>query len=234
MEKSYYVAGALILLAAAGALYLYLTMPDQTPGQNAENKTAQNGMSFFITSKNPGRGADLGGLSGADNYCQALASLAGAGDKTWRAYLSTNATAYSPAINARDRIGAGPWRNANGVIIANNLEELHNNNNINKQTALDEKGEIIKGRGDSPNWHDILTGSAPDGRAIATTTDATCGNWTKSEADGSAMVGHHDRLGTSDTAAARSWNSSHLTRGCGLPELATTGSGGLLYCFALP
>lgn len=219
--KNYYVIGFVGILIIASVWYL------------ATTDGRQNQMTFFITSKNPGSGANFGGLAGADNYCQALATLAGAGDKTWRAYLSTSATADSPAVNARDRIGAGPWKNSNGDLIARTLEELHTDNSIAKQTALDEKGAAINGRGDTPNWHDILTGSSPDGRAIATSTDTTCGNWTKNSADGSAMVGHHDRQGLRDDDASKSWNSSHLTRGCSLEALATTGSGGLLYCFAV-
>lgn len=227
MNKSYYLAGLIILIIIAGVWYFSSKQGELPISPN----TAQAQMSFFITSVNPGKGGDLGGLAGADNYCQQLATSVGAGNQTWKAYLSASATDNTPAVNARDRIGNGPWKNATGELIANNLEELHDGNNVNKQAALDEKGNPIKGRGDSPNWHDILTGSDPAGRAIATSTDVTCDNWTKS-AGGSAMVGHHDRLGTSDTTAARSWNSSHLTRGCSLAELATTGSGGLIYCFA--
>ncbi len=185
-------------------------------------------MSFFVTSTGGGKGADLGGLDGADRHCQALASAAGAGGRTWHAYLSTTATASTPAVNARDRIGTGPWRNAKGAVIANSLDELHGNNGLTKQTALTEKGETVKGRGDTPNEHDVLTGSNPDGRA----SDKTCGNWTSS-GDGSAIVGHSDRTGLDESAPAKSWNSSHPSRGCGQDALRGTGGAGYLYCFAV-
>ncbi len=188
-------------------------------------------MSFFITSVNPGKGADFGGLEGADRHCQALATAAGAGGRTWRAYLSASATAQSPAVNARDRIGFGPWVNAKGEVIARDVDELHRANRINKQTALTEKGTVISGRGDTPNLHDILTGSQPDGRAFGGNEDRTCGNWTRS-GEGSAMVGHHDRIGLRDDEPSRSWNASHPSRGCSLDALKATGGGGLLYCFA--
>lgn len=192
-----------------------------------------NPMSFFITSANPGKGADLGGLAGADRHCQALASAAGAGGKTWHAYLSATASASSPAVNARDRIGRGPWQNAKGVVIAKSVEELHGTNNVSKQTAVTEKGEVVPGSGDPGFAHDILTGSTPDGRAPAAGGDATCSNWTSST-DGSAIVGHHDRNGTNpDPVANVSWNSSHPTRGCSPEGLKSTGSAGLLYCFAV-
>jgi hypothetical protein len=184
-----------------------------------------NDMTFFITSRNPGQGADLGGLAGADQWCQDLAASVGAGDKDWRAYLSAN------GINARDRIGNGPWKNFKGELIASNVEELHSKNNINKGTALTEKGEIVNGRGDQPNLHDILTGSGMDGRAIPGDADSTCGDWTKS-GDGAAMVGHHDRMGLQDDEPSKSWNSSHLSRGCSNDALASSGGGGLIYCFA--
>lgn len=187
------------------------------------------GMSFFVTSANPGRGADFGGLAGADAHCQALASAAGAGHKTWRAYLSTTGAG---AVNARDRIGRGPWKNARGVVVAGNVDELHGTNQLTKQTALTEKSEMVMGRGDAVNLHDILTGSTPDGRATAGgTQDTTCGNWTKG-GEGSAIVGHHDRVGLRDDEPSRSWNSSHETRGCGMDALRSTGGGGLMYCFA--
>jgi hypothetical protein len=193
---------------------------------------AQAQMSFFVTSAGPGNGANLGGLEGADRHCQALAEAAGAGGKTWRAYLSTQG---ADAVNARDRIGGGPWVNAKGDVIAKDLAELHGENNISKQTALTEQGEVVKGRGDSPNMHDILTGSQPDGTAFAEGEDRTCGNWTKSE-QGAAMVGHSDRMGLNDTAEAKSWNSSHLSRGpdggCSQADLQSTGGNGLFYCFA--
>jgi hypothetical protein len=185
-------------------------------------------MSFFVSSTGKGNGADLGGLTGADEHCQTLATAAGAGQKTWHAYLSTNGADGKPVVNARERIGNGPWQNAKGVVIARNLEELHGANNINKQTALTEKAEVVNGRGDTPNMHDILTGSAPDGRA----SDATCNNWTSSSSEGAAIVGHHDRLGLNEQPPAKSWNSSHSTRGCSQDALRSTGGAGLLYCFA--
>jgi hypothetical protein len=190
-------------------------------------------MSFFITGVGLGKGADLGGLAGADRYCQMLASAVGAGGRTWHAYLSTMATGGVAAVNARDRIGRGPWLNAKGVQIARDVEELHATNNLNKQTALNEKGEVVNGRGDNPNMHDMLTGSLPDGRAFTGEEDRTCGNWTKSGAEGAAMLGHHDRMGLRDDDASRSWNSSHPSRGgCSQDALKSTGSADLFYCFA--
>jgi hypothetical protein len=196
-------------------------------------RQADSGMSFFITSVGAGQGADLGGLEGADRHCQQLAQSAGAGDRTWRAYLSTQAAGGQPAINARDRIGRGPWQNAKATIIARDVNELHNANNLTKETALTEKGDVVSGRGDTPNRHDILTGSQPDGTAFTVAEDRTCGNWTRSGAEGAAMVGHHDRRGLSEDPPAKSWNSSHLTRGgCSQEALRGTGGAGLLYCFA--
>jgi hypothetical protein len=193
---------------------------------------SQSKMSFFVTSVNPGKGADFGGLAGADRYCQSLAASAGAGNRTWRAYLSNSAMAGSPAVNARDRIGNGPWLNAKGELIASNVDELHGpNNKLSKQTALTEKGEPISGSGDPVTLHDILTGSSPEGRAVSDDKDNTCGNWTES-GEGSAIVGHHDRKGLDDSPPMKSWNSSHATRGCSLEALKTTGGGGLMYCFA--
>lgn len=233
MQKIYYYGlGVVAVLLAIGIWYLAALRPALAPETGTEQDAAPSGMTFFISSANPGKGADLGGLAGADNYCQTLAASAGAGDRTWRAYLSTQATAETPAVNARDRIGRGPWRNADGVVIASSLEELHDGNNINKQTALTERGETVSGRGDPVNWHDILTGSTPDGLSVASTSDTTCSNWTSSDV-GSAMVGHHDRLGLRDDAASRSWNSSHFSRGCSPAGLQSTGSGGLIYCFAV-
>jgi hypothetical protein len=193
-------------------------------------------MTFFVTSSGLGKGADLGGLEGADRHCQQLAQAAGAGSKTWHAYLSTQAADGKPAVNARDRIGRGPWQNAKGEVIAKDVADLHSDNNkINKQTALNEKGAPINGRGDTPNTHDILTGSQPDGTAFADSNDHTCKNWTSST-EGSAMVGHHDRMGLDDSAPAKSWNSSHPSRGegggCSQAALRGTGGAGLLYCFA--
>ncbi len=186
----------------------------------------QKDMTFFITSAGPGKGADLGGLAGADAHCQALAKAAGAGNRKWHAYLSTN------SINARDRIGKGPWKNAKGVEIAKSVDDLHSNSRITKQTGLDEKGNPVNGRGDSPNRHDILTGSGTDGRAMKGDQDSTCGNWTKS-GDGAAMVGHHDRMGLRDDDASKSWNSSHPSRGCSQEALKSSGGDGLFYCFAV-
>jgi len=190
-----------------------------------------SGMTFFVTSTGSGKGADFGGLAGADRHCQTLAAAVGAGSRSWRAYLSTSATPGTPAVNARDRIGAGPWQNVKGVVVARNVDELHAINNLTKETAVTEKGEVINGKGDQPNTHDILTGSLPDGRAYADSEDHTCGNWTRS-GDGSAQTGHHDRLGTAPDDSARSWNSSHPSRGCSDDGLKSTGGAGLLYCFA--
>jgi hypothetical protein len=193
----------------------------------------QSNMTFFVTSAGPGKGADLGGLSGADRHCQTLAQAAGAGGKTWRAYLSTQGTG---AVNARDRIGRGPWMNAKGEVIARSVDDLHSpSNNLTKMTALNEKGGGVNGRGDTPNMHDILTGSQPNGTAFPADKDMTCGNWTKS-GEGSAMVGHHDRQGLRDDEPSKSWNSSHPSRGpgggCSQDDLKSTGGNGLLYCFA--
>jgi hypothetical protein len=187
-------------------------------------------MSFFVTSAGPGTGADLGGLEGADKHCQTLAEAVGSAGQTWRAYLSTQGDG---AVNARDRIGAGPWHNAKGDMIAKDVAELHDGNNLNKNTALNEKGETVNGRGDKPNMHDILTGSQPDGMAFAAGEDRTCGNWTMGGAEGAAMLGHHDRTGLDESTPAKSWNSSHLSRGgCSLDALKGTGGNGLFYCFA--
>ena len=194
---------------------------------------SSTGLSFFISSTGSGRGADLGGLAGADRLCTTLATAVGAGNKTWRAYLSTQPAAGSEtAVNARDRIGKGPWRNAKGVVIAQNVTELHGSNNINKETALTEKGEVVNVSGDTPNMHDILTGSQPDGTAIAGSVDTTCRNWTSS-GEGAAMVGHHNRAGLDDSAPAKSWNSSHQSRGCSLDALKATGGDARIYCFAV-
>ena len=193
------------------------------------------GMTFFITSVGTGKGADLGGIEGADRHCQSLAAKVGAGSRTWRAYLSSQGktTSDTDVVHARNRIGAGPWHNAKGERIARDVADLHSpSNNINKETGLDEKGEKVNGRGDKPNKHDILTGSRLDGTAFASQTDMTCGNWTKSGDDGSAMVGHHDRSGPVDHAWAVSWNSSHNSIGCSQPALVKTGGDGLIYCFA--
>ena len=212
------ILGSLVLLGLGGAAIAH---------------AQQSEMTFFITSAGSGKGGDLGGLAGADKHCQALAQAAGAGGKAWHAYLSTQGAG---AVNARDRIGSGPWQNAKGTVIAKNLAELHGaNNNITKQTALTEKGQLVNGGGDTPNMHDILTGSQPDGTAFAAGDDRTCGNWTKS-GQGAAMVGHHDRRGLGDDDASKSWNSSHPTRGpdggCSQNDLRSTGGNGLFYCFA--
>jgi hypothetical protein len=181
-------------------------------------------MSFFVTSANPGKGGDLGGLAGADAYCNTLATASGSTGKNWKAYLSTDTE------NARDRIGTGPWYNAKGEKIADDVAALHGDaNNLTKQTALNEKGEVINGRRDTPNRHDILTGSLPDGTAAP----ETCGNWTMGGAEGAAIVGHSDRAGLDESAAAKSWNSSHATRGgCTQDAFKGTGGDGLFYCFA--
>jgi hypothetical protein len=191
---------------------------------------------FFVTSNGPGKGADLGGIEGADKQCQTLAAAAGAGAKTWHAYLSTQAADGKPAVNARDRIGKGPWQNSKGVVIAKDVADLHSaSNNLNKQTALSEKGEVINGRGDTPNRHDALTGSQADGTAFVAGEDRTCKNWTSST-QGAAMMGHIDRIGLRDDDASKSWNSSHPSRGpdggCSQADLKSTGGDGLLYCFA--
>ncbi len=195
-------------------------------------------MTFFITSVGPGKGGDLGGLAGADRHCQALAQAAGAGDRTWHAYLSTQAATLTGTdfVNARDRIGTGPWQNAKGEVIARSVEDLHSSNsNLTKLTALDEMGRPVNGRTEKPNKHDMLTGSRPDGTAFpgAQFPDMTCGNWTKGGADGAAMTGHFDRAGPLDTPWAVSWNSAHPTIGCSQEKVLPTGGDGLFYCFAV-
>lgn len=216
MLKFYMIAAPLLLLAA--------------PAQ-----AQQANMTFFITSTPIGNGGNLGGLAGADNQCQTLAQAAGAGAKTWRAYLSTQPADGKPAINARDRIGKGPWTNAKGVVVAKDVADLHGPNALTKQSALNEKGEVINGSGDTPNRHDVLTGSQPDGTAFTATDDTTCKNWTSSM-QGSAVVGHSDRIGLRDDEPSKSWNSSHASRGpdggCSQNDLKSTGGDGLLYCFA--
>ena len=189
-------------------------------------------MNFFITSAGPGKGAELGGLEGADRHCHTLVQAAGAGSVTWHAYLSTIATATTPAVNARDRIGAGPWYNAKGVLIARNLAHLHSDStNLGKQNSLTEKGDTVNGRGDQPNMHDILTGSNLDGTAYTGEGYTNCGNWTSSAADGATRVGHHDRNGGGENP--NSWNSAHNSRGCGQENLRATGGNGLFYCFTV-
>jgi hypothetical protein len=216
-------------LLASASLLLLVGISTSAPAQQAA-------MSFFVTSTGVGKGADLGGLAGADRYCQQLAQAAGAGSRTWHAYLSIQADGRKAAINARDRIGRGPWLNAKGVVVANNVDELHGTNNLTKETALSEKGEVVNGRGDTPNRHDGLTGSTPEGMAFLPGADRTCRNWTSST-QGSAMLGHIDRQGLRDDAASHSWNSSHPSRGpeggCSQTDLRSTGGDGLFYCFAV-
>ncbi|MFY9736332.1 MAG: lectin [Rhodoplanes sp.] len=217
-------------------LWLFAALAVPGMGHFASAQAQQSEMTFFVTSVGLGKGGDLGGLDGADRHCQALAQAAGAGGRTWRAYLSTQAEGGATAVNARDRIGRGPWRNAKGAVIAKDVDELHGTNNLTKETALSEKGAVINGRGDTPNRHDILTGSQADGRAFPSGDDRTCRNWTSS-AQGSAMVGHHDRTGTNPPPADKSWNTSHPSRGpdggCSQADLRSTGGDGLLYCFAV-
>ncbi len=213
MTKPLAVMASLLVLGAA-----------QAPQQGQR-------MSFFITSAGPGNGADLGGLAGADRHCQQLAQAAAVGDRTWHAYLSASATDGQPAVNARDRIGAGPWYNAKGVRVAENVADLHSDNNkLSKENSLTEKGEMVNGRGDTPNTHDILTGSQLDGTAFPPGEDHTCGNWTKS-GEGSAQLGHHDRQGGGQNPT--SWHSAHGSRGCSQENLRGTGGNGLFYCFAI-
>ncbi len=208
-------SAALLSLAGAGVL-----------------QAQQNTMSFFVTSVGSGKGGDLGGLAGADAHCQALATAAGAGTKTWRAYLSSNTPPGGQATNARDRIGNGPWQNAKGAVVAKDVNDLHGGNpNINKETLLDEKGERIKVRGDTPNMHDMLTGSTMEGRAFPANLNLTCNNWSSSTF-GTAMLGHGDREGIADTVYQHSWVSSHMSRDCTQPGLVATGGNGLFYCFA--
>jgi hypothetical protein len=210
------------VLIVVSPFVLSLLVASTTPAQ-------QNQTTFFATSAGSGMGANLGGLAGADKHCQTLAMAAGAGNRTWRAYLSTQGTG---AVNARDRIGKGPWRNSKGAVIAQNVDELHSAKaNLSKETILTEKGQPVKGRGDTPNEHDMLTGSQMNGRGFMDNMDHTCNNWTSSAA-GSAQVGHSDRMGLDDTEQARSWNSSHPSKGCSQQNLVSTGGAGLFYCFA--
>jgi len=200
----------------------------------ATAQAQQASMTFFVTSEGPGKGGDLGGLAGADAHCQKLAEAAGAGGKTWHAYLSSSTNAANPGatVNARDRIGKGPWQNAKGVVIATSVEDLHSvSNKITKETGLTEKGGVVNGVGDTPNTHDMLTGSDMEGRALPNNLNLTCNNWTSSQY-GSAIVGHVDRKGNADTVYQHSWNSAHMSRGCTQPDLVATGGAGLFYCFA--
>ena len=217
-----------LCLVSAAALFAGLAV------QPAQAQSANT--TFFVTSAGPGKGGDLGGIEGADKLCQTLATAGGATAKTWHAYLSTQAADGKAAVNARDRIGKGPWQNSKGVVVAKDVADLHGaSNNLTKQTALSEKGEVINGRGDTPNRHDALTGSQPDGTAFAAGEDRTCKNWTSST-QGAAMMGHIDRIGLRDDDASKSWNSSHPSRGpdggCSQADLKSTGGDGLLYCFA--
>jgi hypothetical protein len=189
-------------------------------------------MTFFVTSIGSGKGADLGGLDGADRHCQTLAQNAGAGGKTWHAYLSSNAARPGGAVNARDRIGPGPWQNFKGVVIAQNVDDLHSESNkLSQENSLTERGTMVSGTGMTPNWHDALTGSSPEGRAFPANMNLTCNNWTSSTF-GSAMLGHIDRNGTVITPFVKSWNAAHMSRSCSQPDLIATGGYGLFYCFA--
>ena len=213
------------VLAISAASLCAIALPTEGVAQDEP-------LGFFITSVGPGNGGDVGGLDGADAHCQALAQAVGAGDRTWRAYLSTQASGGQPAVNARDRIGEGPWFNAAGLQIAANVDDLqYNNSNVNYEHALNERGERVNSgaSGDTPNMHDILTGTQLDGTAFASREDRTCSNWTSS-GEGSAMVGHHDRF-TFQTPGSP-WNQSHPSRGCSQEELVATGGAGLFYCFA--
>ena len=226
--------GAAALLGAA-ALAAVIACSSPRPAEDAAPQSlpmgaAKSRMTFFVTSRGTGRGGDLGGLAGADAHCQALALAEGAGDHTWRAYLSASATGTEPAVNARDRIGRGPWYNANAELVASNLAELHGDNRLNVETALSEKGDPINGVTLTPNTHDILTGSRPDGTAYASADELTCANWTSSNG-GRAEVGHHDRMG--QDAGETSWNAAHASRGCSPQDLQATGGAGLFYCFAI-
>ena len=225
-----------LVVLKSGAVAVLLAGCAAQPG-GTPMAPATGPMSFFVTSAGSGKGADLGGLAGADAQCQKLATTAGAGSRTWRAYLSNTAIAATapaqptPAVHARDRIGNGPWFNAKGAMVARDVAHLHNGNNLTKATALDEKGALVNGRGDTPNTHDILTGSRPDGTSFGGPGNFTCGNWTQS-GEGSAIIGHHDRTGLVTDPWALSWNSSHATVGCSQEALVRTGGAGLFYCFA--
>ena len=222
---------AIALLGACAAL-AQAPQGKQDKGQKAPPQP----MSFFVASVGSGKGADLGGLAGADQHCQMLAAAVGGGNLTWHAYLSTQAMNGQPAVNARDRIGQGPWYNQKGQMVARNLSDLHGDtleaarigNNLTKATVFTEKGDSIKGFGDTPNQHDMLTGSQPDGRAYTDGMDHTCKNWTSSS-DGTAQLGHFDRTGGGNT----SWNSTHASRGCSQENLVATGGAGRFYCFAV-
>lgn len=230
--KNIILMGILGLVVAGAGVYFFISNKAPIATETVEEAVAETSpMSFFVTSGNPGKGGDLGGLAGADAYCTSLAEAAGVTGKTWRAYLSSGATENNPVVNARDRIGNGPWYNAKGVLIATDIDQLHGENNINKETALTEKGEVVSGRGDEKNTHDMLTGSDINGIFAAGKNDTTCNNWSSSST-GSAIVGHHDRVGINESDAMKSWNSSHETPGCRLQDFRGVGGAGLFYCFA--
>jgi hypothetical protein len=220
----------LALLACVALASLVSITQAQQQGPQAPN------MTFFVTSNGPGKGADLGGLEGADAHCQKLAATVGAGGKTWHAYLSTNTNAAAPdkTVNARDRIGKGPWQNFKGDVVANNVDELHNAamNKISATTGLTERGQRLPTFGFAPNYHDIMTGSQPDGRAFPGNMNLTCNNYSSSQF-GKVEVGHVDRTGLTDTDQAHSWNSSHQSRDCTQEGLQSTGGNGLFYCFVV-
>ena len=230
--------GMILLLAACGGSQEGQTGTAQAPAGTPQTVSqsipmggAKSVTRFFVTSRGPGKGGDLGGLAGADAHCQSLAKAEGSGDHTWRAYLSTSATPNQPAVNARDRIGKGPWYNAEGSLVAANVDELHGDmNKITKETAVTERLDQVNGVGETPNMHDILTGSRPDGTAFDAGDDLTCANWTSSTA-GRAQTGHHDRRGMGE--GVNSWNSVHPSRGCSQQDLESTGGAGLFYCFAI-
>jgi hypothetical protein len=223
------------LVASVALIFAGGAVAQQQPAAPPQLPQAPN-MTFFVTGNGPGKGADLGGIEGADRYCQTLAQRHGAGGKTWHAYLSTQAADGKPAINARDRIGNGPWQNFKGQVVATSVDDLHSDSNkLGFDNSLSERGQLIPGVGFAPNRHDVLTGSQPDGKAFAAGEDRTCRNWTSST-QGSAMVGHIDRKGLRDDVPSRSWNSSHPSRGpeggCSQSDLRGTGGDGLFYCFA--
>jgi hypothetical protein len=232
MHKKHTLAAAIaIALAVAGSAHAQDAKKDakEAPKKAATKGGSKQPMTFFVTSVGSGKGGDLGGLKGADAHCQQLAKAAGAGNRTWRAYLSANEG--GKPINARDRIGKGPWYNAKGDMIARNVDDLHDNSGINKDTGLTEKGDRVKVRPETPNMHDILTGSDTQGNAIAGNDDTTCRNWTSSD-QGNAMVGHLDRAGLDEKAHSKSWNRAHMSAACSQPALVKTGGNGLFYCFA--
>jgi hypothetical protein len=229
------VGGSTMFRTASFLLVAALALVALNPSQ-AQQAPQSPDMTFFVTSTGLGKGADLDGLAGADRQCMALAQAAGAGGKTWHAYLSSQPAGNAPAINARDRIGRGPWKNFKGEVAAQSVDDLHaDSNKLGMQTSLTERGTMLPGFGYTPNYHDVLTGSQPDGRAFAAGEDRTCHNWTSST-QGVAMVGHVDRKGLRDDAASKSWNSSHNSRGpdggCSQNDLRSTGGNGLFYCFA--